>query len=96
MTKEGGHPIVFADTDDPDYVNMLAFIQACQNYLDTYSPPHTSPNFIPGKGYVHNLKKAGVIDPLLPPNTPLPAFETDEKYFKWIEETLYITPPEQQ
>ncbi len=96
LAGEGSHPIVFADVDDKDYVKMLTFIRACQHYLDTQSPPHLSPHFVPGKGYVHNLKKAGVIDPTLPPNSPLPAFETDEKYFRWIEETLYIAPPAQQ
>ena len=96
LATEGKHPIVFTDTNDPDYVKMLAFIQACRNYLDTHSPPHTAPNFMPGKGYIHNLKMAGVLDPSLPLNTPLPAFETDEKYFQWIEDTMSITPPEQR
>ena len=54
------HPIVFADTNDPDYRKILAHIEAAQAKLEEIKR-FDMPGFRPNEHYVREMKRYGVL-----------------------------------
>lgn len=87
------HPVVFKDKKDGDYQLIMSFLNKCKEWLSQNRPFYDKPNFRPNKGYTMVLQKCGIIKKNLKDKTPIPAFESDEKYFQWIHDTLYVKAP---
>jgi hypothetical protein len=75
------HPIVFADTSDPDYRKILAHVEAAKARLDEIRR-FDMPGFRPRPEYVREMQRYGVLPRQLPPDAKLDAYATDEAYWR--------------
>lgn len=76
------HPVVFADTSDPDYGAMLAHLVAAGAALDEIKR-FDMPGFRPNEHYVRELKRFGVLPAAFDPaRDPLDVYASDEAYWR--------------
>lgn len=80
------HPIVFEDTSDPDYRNILAHITAAKAKLEEIKR-FDMPGFRPNEHYVREMKRYGVLAKSVDTDDPLDVYATDRAYFQtfWYE-----------
>jgi hypothetical protein len=82
------HPVVFADTVDPDYLAILAHIRAAASRLEEIRR-FDMPGFRPNEHYIREMKRYGVLpDAFDPSKDPIDAYETDRRYWR----SLWYTP----
>jgi len=75
------HPVVFADTHDPDYQTILAHIQAAGEKLDEIKR-FDMPGFRPSPHYVREMQRYGVLPRGLPDDVPIDVYATDRAYWR--------------
>jgi len=76
------HPIIFTDTDDPDYRSILTHIQAARERLDEIKR-FDMPGFRPNEHYVREMKRYGVLPmSLADESDPIDVYATDEAYWQ--------------
>ncbi len=78
---------VFADTDDPDYRQLLATIELGKEELDA-KPRYGTPGFRPNRQYIRELVRFGVLPASFDPaGEPLDVFEADQAYWRslWLQ-----------
>lgn len=77
------HPVVFADSTDPDYQAILAHLQAAKTRLDALKR-FDMPGFQPRYEYLREMRRYGVLpadfDLERPP--PVDPYELDERYWQ--------------
>jgi len=79
---------VFADTDDPDYRQLLSAIEQGKAAIDA-RPRYGTPGFRPNRQYVRELKRFGVLPASFDPAADeIDVFQADEAYWK----SLWHTP----
>lgn len=76
---------VFADTNDPDYQQLLASIRRGQQQLDA-QPRYGTPGFVPNRQYFRELRRFGVL-PAGSEQEPLDVFAADQAYWQslWLQ-----------
>ena len=74
---------VFAGTDDPDYLVLLAAIRAAKDYLDTIKR-FDMPGFRPDEHYVREMKRYGVLPEKLAVDDPIDVYRTDRAYWRLL------------
>ncbi len=79
--KPAVHPVVFADTNDPDYQKILAHITAAKTKLDEIKR-FDMPGFRPRPEYVREMQRYGVLPKNLPPDAAVNVYATDEAYWQ--------------
>ena len=82
------HPVVFADTHDPDYQKILAHVRSAQTKLDEIKR-FDMPGFKPNQHYVREMRRYGVLPTSLDPNAPLDVYALDQAYWRtfWHQPT---------
>ena len=75
------HPVIFADTTDPDYRKILAHVQAAKAKLDEIKR-FDMPGFRPRDEYIREMQRYGVLPQDLTPDAPVDAYKTDEAYWQ--------------
>ncbi len=76
------HPIVFNDTDDPDYRLILVHLQAARARLDEIKR-FDMPGFKPNKHYVREMKRYGVLPESFDlAKDPIDVYAADRAYWK--------------
>ena len=76
------HPVVFADTDDPDYQKILVHLQDAKAKLDEIKR-FDMPGFKPNEHYVRELKRYGVLPASFDlSGDPIDVYTIDEAYFR--------------
>lgn len=93
LAEKGVHPVIFKDKKDPDYISLKNGIYAISEHLKNNYPMHLAKNFRAGYGYFVRLQEAGIFRKNASYKTPVNPFESDERYFRWIEDTMYMHPP---
>ena len=74
---------VFAGTDDPDYLVLLAAIRAAKDHLDTIKR-FDMPGFRPDEHYVREMKRYGVLPEKLAVDDPIDVYRTDRAYWRLL------------
>jgi len=75
------HPVVFADTADPDFRKILAHVQAAKAKLDQIKR-FDMPGFRPNEHYVREMKRYGVLpESFDPARDPIDVYATDAAYW---------------
>jgi hypothetical protein len=77
---------VFADTNDPDYQQILAALEAGKDLLGT-RVRYGQPGFRPNRQYVREMKKYGILpESLDADSSPIDIFATDQAYWRtyWL------------
>ncbi len=82
------HPVIFADTDDPDYRKILTHIRAAGAKLDEIKR-FDMPGFRPRDEYIREMQRYGVLPQTLRPDTPVDPYKTDEAYWR----SMWHRPP---
>jgi hypothetical protein len=77
---------VFADTDAPDYMLLLAPIRRSAEVLSQIKR-FDMPGFQPNDGYIREMKRYGILPATLAPTDPVDAYATDRAYWRsfWHE-----------
>ncbi len=76
------HPVIFADTKDPDYRKILVHIQAAKAKLDEIKR-FDMPGFKPNRGYIREMKRYKVLDDAFDlTKHKIDVYETDMKYWQ--------------
>jgi len=76
------HPVVFADTNDPDYQTILVHVQAAGKKLDEIKR-FDMPGFRPNEHYVREMKRYGVLPPSFDAeHDPIDVYAADEAYWR--------------
>jgi len=75
-------PEVFADTKDPDYQKLLAWIRRGKQYLEQEDRRFDMAGFRPGRPYVREMKRYGILSEKIGPNDPVDPYATDQAYWK--------------
>ncbi|MFH1266658.1 MAG: LamG-like jellyroll fold domain-containing protein, partial [Planctomycetota bacterium] len=76
------HPIVFADTHDPDYRKILAHIEEARAKLGEIKR-FDMPGFKPNEHYVREMKRYGVLPASFDlGKDPIDVYATDDAYFR--------------
>jgi len=76
------HPVVFADTNDPDYRAIVVHLQAAGKKLDEIKR-FDMPGFRPNEHYVREMKRYGVLPPSFDlKRDPIDVYSTDEAYWR--------------
>ena len=75
------HPVIFKDTNDPDYQAILAMVDAGRKRLDEVKR-FDMPGFKPRKEYIREMKRYGVLPTDLPADTPVDPYKTDQAYWQ--------------
>jgi hypothetical protein len=81
------HPVVFDDTTDADYQNILAHVTAAGERLNEIKR-FDMPGFQPNKHYVREMKRYGVLPPSFDlKKDRIDVYHTDQKYWAsfWID-----------
>jgi len=81
-------PDVFAGTGDPDYQKLLAWIRRGQRFLETENKRFDVPGFRPGRPYIREMIRYGILANTLGPNDPVDPYATDQAYW----ESLWYRP----
>jgi hypothetical protein len=84
-------PPVFADTADPDYQKLLAWLRRGQHYLQHEDKRFDVAGFRPSGPYVREMKRYGVLPKDLGPGDPVDPYATDRAYW----ESFWYRPPVQ-
>ena len=80
--REIQHPVVFSDTDDPDYRLILAHLQAAEARLNEIKR-FDMPNFKPNEHYVREMKRYGVLPPSFDlAEDPIDVYAADRDYYR--------------
>jgi len=82
------HPVIFADTNDPDYRKVLTHIRAAKAKLDEIKR-FDMPGFQPRPEYIREMQRYGVLPMDLKPGTPVDPYKTDQLYWQsmWHQPT---------
>jgi hypothetical protein len=81
VPKPYTHPVVFDNTDDPDYRAILAHIQAAKSRLEEIRR-FDMPGFKPRLEYVREMKRYGILPESFDlDRDPVDVYETDRKYW---------------
>ena len=76
------HPVVFADTGDPDYQKILAHVEQAKAKLDEIKR-FDMPGFKPNEHYVREMKRYGVLPASFDlAQDPIDVYATDAEYFQ--------------
>jgi len=75
-------PDVFADTRDPDYQKLLAWIRRGKQYLEQENKRFDMAGFRPGRPYVREMKRYGILPDALGPDDPIDPYATDRAYWE--------------
>jgi len=75
------HPVVFADTSDPDYQAIRAHIEAAKTKLEEIKR-FDMPGFRPSEQYVREMKRYGVLPAQVDPAAPIDPYATDQAYWR--------------
>jgi hypothetical protein len=76
------HPVIFADTADPDYRAILAHLQAAGAKLDEIKR-FDMPGFVPSEHYVRELQRFGVLPADLDASkSPVDVYAADRAYWR--------------
>jgi hypothetical protein len=76
------HPVIFKNTDDPDYRKILVHVRAAKAKLDEIKR-FDMPGFKPNEHYVREMKRYGVLrESFDPEKDPIDVYETDRKYWQ--------------
>ncbi len=78
---------VFASTSDPDYVKLLASVEAARQQLDTVKR-FDMPGFRPHPGWVREMQRYGILPATLSATDPIDVYATERKYW----ESLWCKP----
>ncbi len=84
-------PPVFADTKDPDYRKLLAWIRRGKHYLGHENKRFDMAGFRPGRPYIREMKRYGILPKDLGPDDPVDPYKTDQAYW----ESFWYQPPVQ-
>jgi len=84
-------PHVFADTKDADYQKLLAWIARGKHYLEQENKRFDVVGFRPGRPYIREMKRYGVLPKDLGPEEPVDSYATDRAYWK----SFWYQPPVQ-
>ena len=86
------HPVVFANTDDPDYQAILAHLQAARAHLDRIKR-FDMPGFQPRYEYLREMKRYGILPPDFDLENPpaVDPYQLDQQY--WWQFHHRPTPP---
>ncbi len=87
---EGAHPVVFADTGNPDYRAILGAVRAASELLKNKSPFCGTPDFRPTPGYIKKLRDLKILPPDFPLDGKIDAFKADALYFDWLDKNSVI------
>ena len=79
---QDGVPEIFADTVDPDYQKLLAWIARGKQFLREESKRFDVAGFRPGEPYIREMKRYGVLPANLGPNDPVDPYATDRAYWE--------------
>ena len=82
------HPVVFQDTNDPDYRAMLTHVEAAGVKLDEIKR-FDMPGFRPSEQYVREMRRYGVLSADLDPTAPVDPYATDRAYWR----SFWHVPP---
>jgi hypothetical protein len=83
------HPVVFTETDDPDYQAILAHITAAQRKLEEIKR-FDMPGFRPNEHYIREMQRYGVLpDDFDPDRDPINVYEVDAAYWQSFWHTEY-------
>jgi len=76
------HPVIFADTKDPDYRKILVHIQAAKAKLDEIKRFDMS-GFKPNRGYIREMKRYGILpESFDAAKGDIDVYQTDRKYWE--------------
>ncbi len=76
------HPVIFQDTNDPDYQKILQHVTAAKSRLDEIKR-FDMPGFRPSEHYVREMKRYGVLpDSFDSTREPLDVYAVDDAYFR--------------
>jgi hypothetical protein len=86
-------PEVFADTKDPDYQKLVAWLRRGKHYLEHENKRFDVAGFRPGRPYIREMKRYGVLPKDLGPDDPVDPYATDRAYWKsfWYQPTVQST-----
>jgi cytochrome c553 len=76
-----GETPVFESTDDPDYQQILAAIQAAAKELQTVKR-FDMPDFRPSRFYIREMQNYGLLPADLPADVPVNPYTTDQAYWR--------------
>jgi len=82
-------PHIFADTSDPDYQKLLAWIRRGKHYLEQENKRFDVAGFRPGRPYLREMKRYGILPEDLGPGDPVDPYATDRAYWK----SFWYRPP---
>jgi hypothetical protein len=89
---KGGNqvPEVFADTNDPDYRKLLAWLRRGKHYLEHANKRFDVAGFRPGRPYIREMQRYGILPKDLGPDDPVDPYATDRAYWKsfWYQPTV--------
>jgi hypothetical protein len=74
-------PEVFADTNDPDYQQLLATIKTAAQEFHA-KKRFDLPGFRPNPHYVRQMQTFGILPATLGPNDPIDCYATEQAYWK--------------
>jgi hypothetical protein len=72
---------IFASTEDPDYIKLLAAIRRTKALLDEMKR-FDMPGFRPRPEYVREMKRYGILPQDVPPDAPLDPYHLERQYWK--------------
>jgi len=75
---------VFADQQDPGYQDLLAMIQAGKSFLAKTSTRFDMPNFRPRIDWVREMKRYGVLNADVDPNSITDCYAIERKYWQGL------------
>ncbi len=75
------HPVVFADTNDPDFRTLLEHVREAGARLDEIKR-FEMPGFRPSEHYVREMKRYGVLPQNLSADAPVDPYATDHAYWR--------------
>ena len=82
--KKKAHPVVFKDTQDPDYQAILAMAEAGKKKLNEVKR-FDMPGFKPRKEYIREMKRFGVLEPEFDiEKQSVNVYELDKLYWKHL------------
>ena len=75
-------PEIFASTKDPGYQTLLAWIRRGKHFLEHESKRFDMAGFRPGRPYIREMIRYGILPKNLGPNDPVDPYATDQAYWK--------------
>ncbi|HUU92341.1 MAG TPA: hypothetical protein VM238_14170 [Phycisphaerae bacterium] len=73
---------VFVNTKDADYQKLLAWIRRGQRFLETENKRFDMDGFRPGRPYIREMKRYGILAKTLGPDDPVDPYATDRAYWE--------------